>query len=104
QSALVIGALLPLATDPPVAFLRGAVARVEVTRGAFTDADVAARYAAQSAPFLHVLGAASATPSCLGGTRTTVQVPVRLARVGTSGLVGYSVTLQWSAELQLSGA
>jgi hypothetical protein len=33
-----------------------------------------------------------------------VQVPVRLARVGTSGMVGYSVTLTWSPELQLSGA
>jgi glucose/arabinose dehydrogenase len=103
-SALVIGALLPVATDPPIAWLRGAVARVEVTRGAFSDADVAARYAAQSAPFVHDLSAAQATPSCLGGTRTSVQVPVRLARVGTNGVLGYSVTLQWSPELQLAAA
>ena len=103
-SALVIGALLPVATNPPVAFLRGAVARVEVARGAFTDADVAARYAAQSPSFLHVLAAAGPTPSCLGGARTTVQVPVRLARAGTGGVLGFSVTLQWSSELTRSGA
>jgi len=104
SSALVVGALLPVAAGPPVAFLRGAVARAEVMRGALTDADVSARYAAESAPFLHVLSAAQATPSCLGGSRTIVQVPVRLARAGTGGLLGYSVTIHWSSELQLSGS
>ena len=104
SSALVVGALLPVAAGPPVAFLRGAVARAEVMRRALTDADVSARYAAESAPFLHVLSAAQVTPSCLGGSRTIVQVPVRLARAGTGGLLGYSVTIHWSSELQLSGS
>src|SRR5262249_147740 len=73
---------------------RGAIARLEVASGAFRDADVAARYAAEAAPYLHLLSPVTAVPSCLGGTRTCVQVPVMFDRVGTSGVLGFSVTLQ----------
>jgi glucose/arabinose dehydrogenase len=102
-SALVIGALMPVAGGPATAFLRGAVARCELASGVFRDPDVTARYAAQAAEFLHVVTALPATPSCLGGARTTVQVPVTFQRIGTAGLLGFSVTLQLSPELQRSG-
>lgn len=102
-SALVIGALLPVAGGPATAFFRGAVARWELASGVFRDEDVAARYAAEAAPYLHVVEALPASPSCLGGVRTCVQVPVTFTRVGTSGLLGFSVTLELSPELQRCG-
>jgi hypothetical protein len=102
-SALVIGALMPAAGGPPTAFFRGAIARVEVAAGVFQDQDVTARFDAQAAPYLHVVEALTASPSCLGGARTCVQVPVTFSRIGTSGLLGFSVTLELSPELQRCG-
>lgn len=102
-SALVIGALMPAVSGPPTAFFRGAVARVDVAAGVFQDHDVTARFDAQAAPYLHVVEALPASPTCLGGARTCVQVPVTFARIGTSGMLGFSVTLELSAELQRCG-
>jgi hypothetical protein len=103
-SALVIGGLLPVVSGPVTNRLRGAIARVEVASGTFGDGDVMARYQSQDAPYLHVMRASGAQPSCLGGSRTIVQVPVVFDRVGTTGALGYSVTLQWSAELARNGS
>jgi glucose/arabinose dehydrogenase len=102
-SALVVGALMPSVGGPATAFLRGAVARCELAAGAFRDQDVMALYTAQAAAYVHVVEALPASPSCLGGTRTTVQVPVTFQRIGTAGLIGFSVTLQLSPELQRGG-
>src|SRR5262249_20669018 len=98
-----IGALMPAAGGAPTAFFRGAVARVEVATGVFQDHDVTARFDAQVAPYLHVVEVLRASPSCLGGARTCVQVPVTLTRIGTSGVLGFSVTLELSPELQRCG-
>ena len=91
------------AVGPSPDFFRGSVARFEIWRGRFTDADVDSIRDAQSGPFLHRFEFGLPSPAWLSLAQPCLNVPFRFERTQGPELRGVSVTVRVPAGLTLCG-